>query len=102
MHNAYQVYLKSISFVYQVYFPPNSRNIRLMVKNVRQQPDKESAQVLFERLESCRNQDNNPDSAAYKRKIEEMVDEDDLIGEDHIPIKQPKLDGVKVLSPGGG
>ena len=73
-----------------------------MVKNVRQQPDKESAQVLFERLESCRNQDNNPDSAAYKRKIEEMVDEDDLIGEDHIPIKQPKLDGVKVLSPGGG
>ena len=40
----------------------------------------------------CRNQDDNPDSLAYKRKLEELVDEDDLLLEDHIPSKQARLD----------
>jgi hypothetical protein len=39
------------------------------------------------RLDQCRNQDNNPDSLAYKRKLEELVD-DDLLLEDHTPSKQ--------------
>ena len=54
------------------------------------------------KLEQCRNQDNNPDSLAYKRKIEQLVDEDDLLMQDHIPSKQARLgsDGIRVLSPG--
>ena len=76
------------------------RNIRIMVKNMHNVPQKLGS--LAERLELCRDQDNNPDSAAYKRKIEELVDEEDLIMEDYIPVKQPRLAGVQVLSPGGG
>jgi hypothetical protein len=46
--------------------------------------------TLCTRLEQCRNQDNNPDSLAYKRKLEELVDEDDLLLEDHTPSKQDR------------
>ena len=73
----------------------------MMVKNMRPEPT-QTIKSLCGRLENCRDQDNNPDSAAYKRKIEALVDEEDLIMEDHIPIKQPRMDGVQVLSPGGG
>ena len=45
-----------------------------MVKNMHNVPQKLGS--LAERLEICRDQDNNPDSAAYKRKIEELVDEE--------------------------
>ena len=48
-----------------------------MVKNMHNVPQKLGS--LAERLEICRDQDNNPDSAAYKRKIEALVDEEDLI-----------------------
>ena len=80
------------------------RNIRVMVKNI---PDPTpNIKTLCTRLEQCRNQDNNPDSLAYKRKLEELVDEDDLLLEDHIPSKQARLDsdsgdssGVRALSP---
>ena len=41
----------------------------------------------YTRLDQCRNQDNNPDSLAYKRKQEELVD-DDLLLEDHTHSKQ--------------
>ena len=78
------------------------RNIRLMVKNLPPELSPSSIKSLYQRLEQCRNQDNNPESAAYKRKIEALVDEEDLIMEDHIPIKQPRIEGVQVLSPGGG
>ena len=73
------------------------RNIRIMVKNMQNVPQKLGS--LAERLEICRDQDNNPDSAAYKRKLEELVDEEDLIMEDYIPMKQPRLGGVQTLSP---
>ena len=81
------------------------RNIRVMVKSLPQETA--DIKALCGRLEVCRNQDNNPDSAAYKRKIEAMVDEEDMINADHIPVKQARLDtgdmvGVKALSPGGG
>jgi hypothetical protein len=66
------------------------RNIRVMVKKI---PDPTPIiQTLCTRLEQCRNQDNNPDSLAYKRMLEELVDEDDLLLEDHIPSKQARLD----------
>jgi hypothetical protein len=56
--------------------------------------------IIIVRLEQCRNQDNNPDSLAYKRKLEELVDEDDLLLEEHIPSKQASLgsdSGVRAL-----
>jgi hypothetical protein len=66
---------------------------RVMVKNI---PDPTpNIKTLCTRLEQCRNQDSNPDSLAYKRKLEELVDE-----EDHIPSKQARLDsdsGVRAI-----
>ncbi|UYV83533.1 CCNH [Cordylochernes scorpioides] len=38
---------------------------------------KEILRQIEKKLEMCRNQENNPDSEAYKRKIEEMLEEDD-------------------------
>ena len=63
------------------------RNVRVMVKN--KEPasslDMKTIKGLNERLEKCRNQENNPDSQAYKKKMQEMLeDEDDR--------KRPKLD----------
>ena len=83
------------------------RNIRMSVKNLPGEPTP-NIKSLCSRLELCRNQDNNPDSAQYKRKLEELVDEEDLLMQDHIPMKQARMEtgdnlaGVKVLSPGGG
>ena len=83
------------------------RNIRMMVKNLPGEPTA-NIKSLCSRLELCRNQDNNPDSAQYKRKLEELVDEEDLLMQDHIPMKQARMEtgdnmaGVKALSPGGG
>ena len=78
------------------------RNI--MVKNIPEPTP--GIKMLCTRLEQCRNQDNNPDSLAYKRKLEELVDEEDLLQQDHIPNKQARLDsdsgdssGVRALSP---
>jgi len=80
------------------------KNIRLMVKNlpvvVLNEKQKEIV-PLINKLEKCRNQDNNPDSAAYKRKLE-LVDEEDLMVVEEIPSKQARMDGVIALSPGGG
>jgi len=80
------------------------RNIRVMVKNIPEPTD--NIKVLCNRLEQCRNQDNNPDSLAYKRKLEELVDEEDLLNQDYIPNKLPRLDsdsgdssGMRALSP---
>merc|ERR1719154_252138 len=80
------------------------RNIRVLVKNIPEPTD--NIKVLCNRLEQCRNQDNNPDSLAYKRKLEELVDEEDLLQQDFIPNKQPRLDsdsgdssGIRALSP---
>ena len=78
------------------------RNIRLMVKNLPKEASRD-VRSLLSKLEQCRNQENNPDSAAYKRKLEELVDEEDLILEDQqLPTKQARMDGVHTLSPGGG
>ncbi|XP_023338725.1 cyclin-H-like isoform X1 [Eurytemora carolleeae] len=76
------------------------RQIRILVKEVKE-PVK-GIKALCEKLEACRNQDNNPDSAAYKRKLEELIDEDDALLEEPVA-KSFRMDsdiGVKVLSPG--
>jgi len=79
------------------------RKIRLMVKNIIE-PTR-NIKSLMERLETCRNQENNPDSSAYKRKLALLVDEEDALPS----AKYSKLDddytktadflGAKALSP---
>ena len=76
----------------------------MMVKNlpVDQKERKErEIRPLISKLDTCRNEENNPDSAAYKRKLE-LVDEDDLMIVEEVPSKQARMDGVRALSPGGG
>jgi len=76
------------------------RKIRVMVKNIAQST--RNIITLMERLDACRNQDNNPDSTAYKRKLAELVDEDEVSS-----AKQQKMDfkttaeslGARALSP---
>jgi len=80
------------------------RNIRIMVKDI---PDPTpNIKNLCGRLEQCRNQENNPDSLAFKRKLEQLVDEEDLLQQDYIPNKLARMgsdggdtSGVRALSP---
>ena len=76
----------------------------MMVKNLpvdqKERREKE-IKSLIQKLDKCRNEENNPDSAAYKRKLE-LVDEEDLMIVEEIPSKQARMDGVRALSPGGG
>jgi len=76
------------------------RQIRILAKNVRE-PVK-NIKALCDRLEACRNQDNNPDSAAYKRKLEELVDEEDSLLEPASKSSRTDTDilGMRSLSPG--
>ncbi len=53
------------------------RSVRLLVKNLPPAPDAAAQRSLLEKLERCRNQDNNPDSQAYKRRLLEMMEEDE-------------------------
>ena len=75
-----------------------------MVKNLpvdqKERREKE-IRPLINKLDKCRNEENNPDSAAYKRKLE-LVDEEDLMIVEEVPSKQARMDGVRALSPGGG
>jgi len=68
------------------------RKIRVMVKNIKEPTM--NIKLLSTRLEACRNQDNNPDSSAYKRKME-LVDEDDIPNP-----KQARLDSGEFNSTG--
>jgi cyclin H len=75
------------------------RQIRVMVKNIKDPV--RNIKALCDRLDKCRNQDNNPDSAAYKRKLEELVDEDDHIAQPKSKSSRTDSDlGLKSLSPG--
>lgn len=65
------------------------RNVRVMVKNLGVCPPLSTIKTLSEKLEKCRNQENNPDSQAYKRKLKEMMDEEDNLGQ---YTKQQKYD----------
>lgn len=56
--------------VYQI------KRIRYMVSS--QEPlQKDQIGRVQKKLEQCRNQDNNPDSEVYKRKIQEMLEDED-------------------------
>ena len=63
------------------------RNVRLMVKNIEPASslDMNNIKRINERLEKCRNQENNPDSKVYKQRMQEML-------EDEEDRKRPKLD----------
>jgi len=53
------------------------RQIRTMYKNL-EQINKDEVALIEKKLVKCRNQENNPDSQAYKRKMQEMLqDEED-------------------------
>ncbi|XP_037085347.1 cyclin-H-like isoform X2 [Pollicipes pollicipes] len=54
------------------------RKIRLLAKMV-EQPQRDVVKQLERKLEKCRNQDNNPESQAYKRRMREMLEEEDEI-----------------------
>ncbi|XP_013147293.1 PREDICTED: cyclin-H [Papilio polytes] len=53
------------------------RKIRSMVKMV-ESPARERVRVIEKKLDRCRNQENNPDSEIYKRRVREALDEDDI------------------------
>lgn len=52
------------------------RKIRSLVKMV-ESPAREKVRVIEKKLDRCRNQENNPDSEIYKRRMREALDEDD-------------------------
>lgn len=54
------------------------KKLFLMVKSI-QVPPKDRVRATEQKLEKCRNQENNPDSQIYKRKMQEMLDEDQLL-----------------------
>lgn len=53
------------------------RKIRSMVKMV-EGPARERVRAIEKKLDRCRNQENNPDSEIYKRRMREALDEDDM------------------------
>jgi len=76
------------------------RNIRVMVKNVPSATP--NIKILCTKLNECRNQENDPDSQAYKRKIESLVDEDEMVAEMGSKGKKAKLDTSDLMDDGGG
>lgn len=53
------------------------RKIRSFVKMV-ESPARERVRLIEKKLDRCRNQDHNPDSEIYKRRMRETLDEDDM------------------------
>jgi cyclin H len=51
--------------------------IRSMVKNIGEMPDKNEIRSIEKKLEKCRNQDNNPDSEEYRIKMNRLLNDDD-------------------------
>ncbi|XP_065205400.1 cyclin-H [Planococcus citri] len=52
------------------------RKIRTLVKTL-EAPGREAIKVIEKRLEVCRNEETNPDSDVYKRKMKEMLYDED-------------------------
>ncbi|XP_045460075.1 cyclin-H [Harmonia axyridis] len=53
------------------------RSIRSMVKLLDNGPDKSIYLPLEKKLDKCRNPENNPDSEVYKKRMQELLDDDD-------------------------
>uniref|UniRef100_A0A6M2E736 Cyclin C-terminal domain-containing protein n=1 Tax=Amblyomma tuberculatum TaxID=48802 RepID=A0A6M2E736_9ACAR len=51
------------------------KKLYLMVRGI-EVPPKDRVRACEQKLEKCRNQENNPDSQAYKRKMQDGLDED--------------------------
>ncbi|XP_040583193.1 cyclin-H [Lepeophtheirus salmonis] len=76
-------------------FVESIKNIRLMVKNIEPCPLLTIIKPISEKLEKCRNQENNPDSQVYKRKLKEMLDEDDVYhASKQIRMDDGNIDGI--------
>lgn len=79
------------------------RNIRMIVKNIPEPAADHDRRVkaLCLKLDKCRNQENNPDSQAYKRKLEAMVDEEDVmvLGSRKQPRLDSTMESIQALSP---
>lgn len=54
------------------------KNMFLMIRNESPAMNDSTRTSLEKKLEKCRNQENNPSSKAYKRKLEELQDEDEI------------------------
>ncbi|XP_015782721.1 cyclin-H isoform X2 [Tetranychus urticae] len=50
-------------------------NLKLMIENI-EQVSKDQIKLIEKKLEKCRNQSNNPDSAEYRSGLEESLDND--------------------------
>lgn len=67
------------------YFPQHSvlfiillfTEIRSMVKNIPEMPDKNTIKALEKKLDRCRNQNHNPDAEVYKQRQLRELNEDD-------------------------
>lgn len=51
--------------------------IRSMVKTI-ELPQKERIKFLEKKLEKCRNEQYNPDSAVYRQRMKKIYDDEDL------------------------
>lgn len=60
------------------------KKLHLMVKAI-QVPPKDRVRAAEQKLEKCRNQENNPDSQIYKRKMQEMMEDEHLDGVSKYP-----------------
>ncbi|KAH0553666.1 hypothetical protein KQX54_003307 [Cotesia glomerata] len=62
-------------------------------------PNKEIVKALEKKLEKCRNQENNHDSEMYKKKMQEMLDEEDLLDDDRYAkiVKDQAANDEKIL-----
>ena len=70
-----------------------------MVKNL-EQVDIRAIKSVFDKLEKCRNQENNPDSSAYKRKIQDLLNEDEAderVSKMPRTTYSPRMPGVAAL-----
>lgn len=77
----------------------SSVEIRSMVKNIGELPDKNMIKLLHKKLEKCRNQENNPDSEAYKIKMNKLLnDDDDAPGQMEYHLTSPDQSDVSMMN----
>lgn len=70
-----------------------------MVKNIGELPDKNEIKVLEKKLDKCRNQDNNPDSEAYRIKMNRLLNEDeDAPGPMEYHLSSPDRSDVSMMN----
>ncbi|GBP11601.1 Cyclin-H [Eumeta japonica] len=74
------------------------RKIRSLVKLV-ESPARERVRAVEKKLDKCRNQENNPDSEIYKKRVREALDEDDMPRTEPMRMSLDTSGVSQVLSP---